>query len=110
MTIVTKQDLETFVEKIQQKVAEYHLTNFPSLNVPIIELDGSGRKYMRIACTCVGQKTVICFIDLSDGDVIRADSWSTPSKRSKGRVGNIFDEHGGVSQFNGIGINYLRRG
>lgn len=83
---------------------------------PILYVDGKptdyntfefmfGPKYIRVVTKDGGQgRSAFCFIDRSNGDVLKTASWKSPAK---GARGNIFKgpEGYGVGQY---GANYLR--
>jgi hypothetical protein len=47
-----------------------------------------GRKFARIVRTGVGERSAYGFIDLANGDLLKADGWKQPAK---GKRGNIRD-------------------
>jgi hypothetical protein len=49
--------------------------------------------------------SVYAFIDATNGDVLKAASYKTPAKQSRG---NIFDEHNGLKAMGPHGTAYLR--
>lgn len=65
-----------------------------------------GPRYARIIRTDSKYDTsVVCFIDLTNGDILKG-SWKAPVK--KGVRGNIFTEDRGASVMNQYGCAYLR--
>lgn len=60
-----------------------------------------GKRYARI----VREGSVHCFVDLTNGDVLKAASWSKPAKHARG---NIFDESNGLKLMGQYGPAYLR--
>lgn len=59
-----------------------------------------GRRYAKL----VTDQGVFCFVDLTNGDVLKAASFRAPAKHARG---NIFDADGGRSAVNAYGANYL---
>lgn len=60
-----------------------------------------GQKYAKV----VSGSFVFCFIDLSNGDILKSATWNKPAKHARG---NIFSEDNGASAINKYGANYLR--
>lgn len=65
-----------------------------------------GRKFAKIVMIHFGQCSVHTFIDLSNGDILKAGTWKAPAP--KGVRGNIFAADLGRSAVNEYGANYLR--
>ena len=69
-----------------------------------------GRKYAKIIRTekrdgQVHDRSVFGFIDLSNGNILKAASWAKPAA---GARGNVLDASGRRKSFTPYGINYLR--
>lgn len=60
-----------------------------------------GSRYSKIT---VGT-SVWCFVDKTNGDVLKPASWKAPAKHARG---NIFDEHNGLKYLTPYGPAYLR--
>lgn len=63
-----------------------------------------GKKYAKIY-TKDSQESVWCFIDLTNGDVLKPASHATPAKHARG---NIFDKSNGLSMIGPYGPAYLK--
>lgn len=50
-------------------------------------------------------RSVHCFVDVTNGDVLKAAGWKAPAKHARG---NIFAEDGGFGALTPYGVNYLR--
>jgi hypothetical protein len=50
-------------------------------------------------------QSVFCFIDMTNGNVLKSAGWKTPAK---GARGNIFDEHNGLARITAYGTEYNR--
>lgn len=59
------------------------------------------RKYARI----MRDDSAHCFVDLTNGDVLKPASWKTPAKHARG---NIFDAANGLGSMGVFGPAYLR--
>lgn len=66
-----------------------------------------GKKFIRIVeQNMKGEnQSVFCFIDKTNGDVLKSAGWKVPAK---GARGNIFDEHNGLGRITPYGTEYNR--
>lgn len=83
--------LSEFVARLQSLYNDYYKTRYDNLSPPIIEV-AYGKRYAKIvACDTYGscQKSVYCFVDRSNGDILKAATWKAPAK---GKRGSIFNE------------------
>ena len=65
-----------------------------------------GRRYIRVVRAGYGgDRSVHCFVDRKNGDVLKAASWKAPAKHARG---NIFDKHNGLGSMGHYGPAYLR--
>lgn len=76
-----------FAAFCQERGAEQHSARFPTLEPPTFELDTTGRRYLRIVMES-GQRSVHCFIDATNGDILKAATWKAPAKDARG---NLFE-------------------
>lgn len=57
-----------------------------------ISIDPNGKKFVRIVSTSIhadgseGQKSVHCFINRLNGDILKAASWKAPAKHPRGNI------------------------
>lgn len=70
----------------------------------------AGKKYVKILATVnhngnKGQQSLFCFINMENGDILKAESYSKPHPTPRG---NIFSEDLGMSGINTYGANYIR--
>lgn len=72
----------------------------------------AGVRYVRIVRTHVasdgvttGQRSVHCFVDKTNGDVLKAEGWKKPAKHARG---NIYDERNGLAKMGEYGPAYLK--
>jgi hypothetical protein len=70
---------------------------------PTITLE-RGKRYVRVVRESRESRSVHSFVDTTNGDVLKADSWKKPAKHARG---NIFAEDNGLKGVNYIGANYL---
>lgn len=98
--------LKTFIEGCT-KISNDHRERFYP-NVPVVTFSTMpGKRYVRIVRGDVnsGQRSVHCFVDMTDGSVFKAAGWKAPAKHARG---NIFDEHNGLGRMGEYGPAYLR--
>ena len=60
-----------------------------------------GKRFIRIVAEGNGQRSAWAFVDMTNGDVLKADGWKGPAK---GARGNIFDSHNGTGRVRWTGI------
>lgn len=65
-----------------------------------------GRKYAKIIQgRHYGGRSVYCFVDLENGDILKAATWKAPAPR--GKRGSIFAADNGISCCDTFGLKYL---
>jgi hypothetical protein len=80
-----KAALDKFVAEAQA-VVDAHLTkNFPTLPRETLTVD-PGRRYVRIWIGRGNSRSAFCFIDSTNGDVLKPDTWKKPAKHARGNV------------------------
>ena len=52
-------------------------------------------------------RSVYCFVDNDNGDVLKSAGWNQPAKHARG---NIFDEYNGLRTMGPHGAAYLKKG
>jgi hypothetical protein len=91
--------LQSWLERAQAIVDVYFVQNFPTLKCPVLTLD-RGRRYIRVVRSDPGSRSVHCFIDTLNGDVLKADGWKKPAKGARGSIFEVGKE--GVSSYGGL--------
>lgn len=98
-------DLTAFLIAAQAKVdADYghHINAHGNVMVaPRLSLE-SGKRYARIVATG-SQREAFGFVDLTNGDVLKAASWKAPAKNFA--RGNINDANQGCGRIRWTGVN-----
>ncbi len=85
--------LQHFVEKLQEMVNK-HSGRYEYLKPNKISVDPNGKKYLRIITTRInndgseGQRSVHCFINMENGDILKSKSWKAPDLKNP--RGNIY--------------------
>ena len=97
-----KEALDFFLMGVNKLVDEANLAHPREIKV------SGGRKYLKLANYENGSdrpSSVYCFIDTTNGDVLKAASWNAPAKHARG---NLFDESNGLAGMSWTGAAYLR--
>lgn len=111
---VTLAELETFVAAVSAR----HLSGLKAA-YPDCEVNHEtvgvmpGKKYARLVTQLNGaNRSAMGFIDLTNGDILKADGWKAPAKHARGniRVGNIDNLFNGAftNLGGGLFVAYLR--
>jgi hypothetical protein len=106
--IVTDQELQDFCTDQQNRylafVSQYNPTQTPK------HYYEKGSRFARIVFDDDNQKRVVCFIDLTTGNIHKANSWkqACTTGNTKGVRGSIFDQDRGASCMTWCGTKYLR--
>ena len=96
--------LASFVEGVNELYNEYMDARFPNNPRETIEI-GGGRKYIKLVKVSEGRvRSVYCFVDSTNGDVLKAASFKAPAKHARG---NIFNDDNGLGGVGPYGANYL---
>ena len=101
------QQIEKFLAVAQAVCDEHMQANFPNNPRHVLSIDPKGRKYAKIvrANEDGSAKSVHCFVNLENGDILKAAGWNAPAKHARG---NINDPDGGRSAMGPYGANYMR--
>lgn len=85
--------LDRFVRKAQEILDAHRARLYPNNSREVLTLD-PGRRYVRIVRSDAGahSRSVHCFVDRTNGDILKAASWKAPAK---GARGNIFSSDAG---------------
>lgn len=79
--------LAAFVAACQAIINEEYAKSYPAMAVPQLEIDPKGRNYARIVkVESHGGKSVYCFVDKDNGDILKAASWKAPAKHARGNI------------------------
>jgi hypothetical protein len=112
-TPVTPEELTAAVAAISAAVLAHNKALYPTceLNWETITLRSVGPKYAKLALTRPGEAvggSVYCFIDRTNGNLLRAAGWATPAKHARGniRVGDASNWFNGA--LTNCGAAYLR--
>lgn len=105
---------ELFMQGVQAEGEKHYADRGYTFGSQIFTFE-AGQKYIRIICNDVkpgatevpegASRRVHCFIDRTNGDVLKAASWKAPAKRARG---NIFNPDHGMNALTPYGAAYLR--
>ena len=96
--------LAAFVARAQEMVTEHYTRNFPRAEVPQL-VTSTGRRYIKVIRQEHGVNgSVYCFVDRTNGDVLKAASWKAPAKHARG---NIYSPNNGTEGVSPYGGRYL---
>ena len=84
---ITEQ-IETFRAALENMLLEHRNARFPTLPAPTVEIS-TGKRFARIIKKDSGT-SAYGFIDLSNGDLLKAASWKAPAMHARG---NIFNQN-----------------
>ena len=100
--------LEKYMAMVQEKNEQYYkICGFTHSDPDHISAD-YGKKYARIVKNdqLSGSRSVHTFVNMLNGDILKAGGWSAPQKN--GVRGNIFADDLGANRVNEHGANYLK--
>lgn len=99
-----EQRLEGFVATVQINIIDSYQRHYKNLAYPTISVD-AGSKFYRIVKT-TNQRSVYCFVNKANGDILKAAGWKAPAKHIRG---NIFDaNYGWGKAVTEYGATYMR--
>ena len=92
--------VETFFQGCVKIYTDRMNKDYPNLALDEFRMT-SGSRYIKI----IRGGSVHCFIDRTNGDVLKAASWSAPAKHARG---NIWKDDNGLGCMGEYGASYLR--
>ena len=101
--------LNLFVTAAQAIVDKHYNDNYPRQGAKLSTT--KGRRYVRVVKTGmfdgeeVKGQSVYCFVDTTNGDVLKAAGWKSPAKHARG---NIYEDGNGALGVTAYGATYLR--
>ncbi len=98
--------IKVFAAAVESMISAYFAKHYENVKPPAIVVDPNGKKYIRVVRDGgEHNRSVYCFIDASNGDVLKPDGWKRPAKHARG---NIFSSRGGLEACGPHGIAYLK--
>lgn len=98
-----KTAFDKFVVDAQAIVDQDRNNRFPTLPRNVLSVE-PGRRYMKIVTNYGTNKSVYCFVDSTNGDILKAATWRAPAKHARG---NVFTSKASDA-VNHYGAHYLR--
>ena len=82
--------LATFVEHCQGMINDHYEQDLPNLVADVLSIDPRGKKYARIVVSSApghgSSRSVYCFVNKENGDVLKAAGWKAPAKHARGTI------------------------
>ncbi len=99
--------IDKFVEGCQKLCQDSHTEHGFTFPVDVLTVE-PGRKYAKIVRATLGGtgKSVHCFVDMTNGNVLKAAGWKAPV--TKNPRSNVFDADFGVSGMTAYGAKYIK--
>ena len=98
------QRLNQFLDAASKMRQDHHKTHFADSDVkPLYAMEG--QRYVRIVNDMGNQRFAYCFVDKTNGDVLKTDGWKKPAKHARS---NIWDDDYGLSGLGPYGAKYLK--
>ncbi len=83
--------LDRFIAAVQACINDHYAKDLPNSTPPTIEAT-HGTKYVRVVSLHNG---VFCFVDKTNGNVLKADGWKRPHPLPRGTIyTNDFEKYG----------------
>ena len=97
--------LATLLRRIDEKLVAYYTAQYQFVKPPELKVKLGSRyaKVTRASGKLVPVESVYFFVDLSNGDLLKAASWKAPAK---GARASLFDEDLGISAVGPHGAGY----
>ena len=117
ITPAMQTQLTAFIAFAQGLVDRNHLANLASYPELLADADyvartrevvsvmPGGVRYARIVIAGQVSRSVYCFIDLENGDILKAEGWKKPAKHARGNLGTPSGWNTAVTAYGGA---YLR--
>lgn len=100
---IMKEMVTDFVEKLQVKMNAHMDEKFPNLPREYLSVN-FGRRYAKLIKGYGNNRGVYCFVDMTNGDVLKAATWRAPAKHARG---NLFAPDGGLGCTGPYGAAYM---
>lgn len=83
---ITEQ-IETFRAALEKMLVQHHAERFAILAPPSVEIS-TGKRFARIIKKDGSSVSAYGFIDLVNGDLLKAASWKAPAMHARGNIFN----------------------
>ena len=87
--MITESQIADFAKAVETMRVEYAASQGYSNFIADVGYS-MGKRYAKLMVANGGQLngSVFCFVDLSNGNILKAASWSTPAKGARGNIAN----------------------
>jgi len=99
------QRLNLFLDAASKMRGDYYQKNYPDQQKDATLYAMEGSRYVRIVNVLGSQRFAYCFVDKTNGDVLKTDGWKKPAKHARS---NIWDDDYGLSGLSVYGAKYLK--
>lgn len=86
-----QEGIDLRITEFCHKLLELHVESMKGSSIPDyyapFEVE-NGLKFARIVTNAHGSRSVYCFVDLSNGDILKAEGWKKPAKGKRGSIWN----------------------
>lgn len=96
---------EKYAELVQEAIVKHYAAHLPNITPPKITID-RGPKYWRIVKNDEISRSVHTFVDMENGDILKAKGWKEPERKNP--RGNVRDPDYGMRGVTQYGAVYLR--
>ena len=100
--MVTDEQLDTFCKQVDELIIKNFGVSQVNIDMHVATSYMKGKKYARIVSANTAQRWVYCFVDLSNGNILKSAGWSAPAKGIRGNISN------GVADVTPYGAHYNR--
>ena len=99
------QRMNKFLAEASAMRQRHHTKAYPELPAlnPLEVMEG--QRYVRVFHRDHGSRYCYCFVDKTNGDVLKSESWKKPAKHARS---SIWDEDYGLSGLGPYGAKYLK--
>lgn len=75
--------LKDFLSYAFDVIEAYYEKSYPNLKATAFRVE-AGRRYVRV----IRENSAYCFVDLTNGDILKPASWKAPAKHARGNIYN----------------------
>lgn len=93
--------LSQLIRVLNVEFEAYYSKRFKNLDIPVVKID-LGTRYIKLK----HQDGIYCFIDATNGDILKAATWRAPAKHARGNIYKV----DWLESFGPYGTKYLRGG
>lgn len=85
--MITTEQLNVFLSKLNAVNAEYYTRTMPTFPGYFDGITMSiGKKNAKFITSTAGQRSVLLFVELETGNILKAAGWNAPAKGNRGNI------------------------